>query len=808
MGVTLDSIRQLNITGDVTLQHTEGAINKSLQGATVSQKIGAFFHTDASKARNAEVVSTLKKLVASEPRYAGIHEHAKGLVDNIKIDKPIQGTQLREIVDYLDKMSTDKELMNTSMARLMGRMREVGESKHRDFNDSGAFGVPKELKDAPEHIKALYNKTLATSFEGAIQSVRPMGKPADRMSTILELALSKQYSLDSIVSYAARTSKDVDLPQAQQEQAIKLAMDPKRSRGEVMKTIARFQVIHEDKKIAEPLKAMAYKLALGDDNGIPSDADFNQMQVTRQGMSARNTFVQNLKDSGQVESALKAMGLNDPERMSPEASESRIAMSPLCAKVCVVINEKLTDELIAHRPISEAKCQEVLENVLQSYKGAMAEIDASSVNAGEKKLAVIQLINLASVPKAGFFTEMAKVAQGMDAQFVGSFSHATTYQERDTAMKAIADHAFQVMSATPQHVLPELDSFKTELVRFGLNHAIASMSEADGQAFADNMSTREQVNLQRFYDASAKNRRASQLNSTGNIMYEATIQLFEPSDVAMPATLIKDDIPPSVRTQFFTDELFTGEVKLFNPSGDVRAEDVTALRQKNYDSLMQVTFQSEMRKLYSDGETVFERDITRFMDISLPDGSKVPNNFAQAKDSLARFVTGSPNASYDIIEPADRVKVNVILAHVSQEMEKAADFASRNAMEHYGCEEFSLTNLSMQDTRSFSLQQSDDGDLTIQYAGKLHGSALVHGNGRFDIVRDDSHTLYEVTVAISNTELDRLSHLDWDAFSAIPESGLSASELYDARPHLDEAFCCNAEYSVSAQYNIYSSTDA
>lgn len=805
MGVTLDSIRQLNVIGDVTLQRTDGA--KSLQGATVAQKIGAFFHTDASKARNAEVVNTLKELIAAEPRYAGIHEHAKGLVDSIKTDTPIQGSQLREIVEYLDTMSTDEEMLKTSKALLVSCMHQPREAAQRDFT-GGGFGIPRDLKDAPESIKVLYNKTLEDAFEKVVQDTKDTGTSVERMRGIIMSSRSAQRSIDNMVSYAARAAQMADLPEAQQEQTMKLSLDPRRSRVDVMETVDRLRIIHEDTKIAEPLKTMAYKLALGDEKGIPSDADFNQMQRSHRGMSARNTFVQNLKDSGQVESALKEMGLDDPERMSPEASESRIAMSPLCAKVCGAVEAKLTSELIAHRPISEAKCQEVLENVLQSYKGAMAEIDASVVNAGEKKLAVTQLINLASVPKAGFFTEMAKTAQGLDPQFVANLTHATTYQERDTAMKAIVDHTLQVMSATPQHVFPELDSVKTELVRFGLNHVLASMSEADGQAFADNISTREQVNLQRFYDASIVNGRAFELNTAGNVMYEAATQLFEPSDVAMPATLIKDEIPPSVRTQFSTAELFTGEVKLFNPSADVRAEDVTALRQKNYDSLMQVTFQDEMRKLYSGGETVFERDITRFMDISLPDGSKVPGDFAQAKDTLARFVTGSPNASYDIIEPADRVKVNVILAHVSQEMEKAADFASRNAMEHYGCEEFSLTNLRMQDTRSFSLQQSDDGDLTIQYTGKQHGSALVHGNGRFDMVRDDSHTLYEVTVAISHAELDRLSDLDWDAFSATPNTKLSASELYDARPHLDEAFCCNAEYSVSAQYNIYNSTDA
>lgn len=108
MGVTLGSISQLNSLDSVSLQGSDDA--KMLQGAIKSQKAGVIFHTDVSKARNAEVVNTLKTLVNSEPRYMGIREHVKGLIENMKIDKPIQ---LHNLVNSLD-MSTDKEINQVS----------------------------------------------------------------------------------------------------------------------------------------------------------------------------------------------------------------------------------------------------------------------------------------------------------------------------------------------------------------------------------------------------------------------------------------------------------------------------------------------------------------------------------------------------------------------------------------------------------------------------------------------------------------------------------------------------------------------
>ncbi len=109
MGVTLGSIRQLNTLDSVRLQGADDA--KTVQSATKLEKAGAIFHTDVSKARNVDVVNTLKTLVNAEPRYMGIRENVKGLIENIKIEKPIQ---LRNFANSFDTMSMDKEINQVS----------------------------------------------------------------------------------------------------------------------------------------------------------------------------------------------------------------------------------------------------------------------------------------------------------------------------------------------------------------------------------------------------------------------------------------------------------------------------------------------------------------------------------------------------------------------------------------------------------------------------------------------------------------------------------------------------------------------
>lgn len=786
MGVTLDSIRQLNIADSVSLQGAGDA--KTLQGATTGQKIGAFFHTDASKARNADVVNTLKGLVASEQRYSGIREHAQGLIDGIKLDKPIQGSQLRGIVEYLDSLTTNEQIGKSTMADTVKWVSAIHGSLANPSKEGGAFGVPHCLQDRPESVKVLYNKQLGAAFQSKVDNDINLLAGVGREFRYALIA-NEGIKLDDKMLTTVNALKATTLPDTLQNRVLEQTLTAGLSKEDALKTIERFETIQDDASLTELDKSFVYTAALGDENGIISDADFDKNIATRHSLSAMRMFTADLEQGHKAEDALQRMGLGkESQNLSHTINNA--------------VTEKAMKEIMAGRPVTKESCQAIYDKTLQRYDDALREIDTIAVSSGDKKLAISQLEKLTTVPKPDFFTELANTAGGIDKQVFTNISNATSYQELDAAMKGAVDHVFTVMSATPQEVSPELDSFKSDLVRFGMNHAIASMPEEERGAFIAKMNSPEAQNLQLFYEDSAENGRATQLSIAGESMHSACTTLSSTGPVSETA-LDKNALPPTVRTQFSAREIFAGDVSLLRTQRDISASNLTKISHKAYDSLMQVSFQNEMRKLYSEGLTTFEKDITRQMDVTLPDGSKVPHDFDAAKDALAGFMTQRTDARYGDISPQERVKVNVIMAHISQEMEKASEIASQQALQSVGVEQFSVVNPVQGNVREFHISQNDNGDLVMRYTAKQSGNILVKSDGTYDMMREDSHSLYDASVIVPHAELDRLSQLDWDALVASPEIPDGELNLVDARPQLDETFCCNAEYRTSAQYNMF-----
>ena len=142
----------------------------------------------------------------------------------------------------------------------------------------------------------------------------------------------------------------------------------------------------------------------------------------------------------------------------------------------------------------------------------------------------------------------------------------------------------------------------------------------------------------------------------------------------------------------------------------------------NAEAMMNITVCGEMQKLATGQDSQFGKDIARGLNVTLRDGErtiKLTNDFASARDELARFVTGDDNARYTTLQPPARNKVHLLMALLSQETEKAGENGIQYALDPR--ESQPIFNLGTpprgtgRTTRAFTINKRGDGGITLKY---------------------------------------------------------------------------------------------
>lgn len=180
---------------------------------------------------------------------------------------------------------------------------------------------------------------------------------------------------------------------------------------------------------------------------------------------------------------------------------------------------------------------------------------------------------------------------------------------------------------------------------------------------------------------------------------------------------------------------------------------------------MQVAFSSEMRKLAADDVNktgcVFGKDIERSLSVSLPDGTKLERDYARAKDQLARFSTGNPDATYNGLDPVAKNRVRIMMALLSQETEKVlfqgVDFALGKPSLLV---ESGAAGDEDKSRREFTLSQTPDGGIRIHYEILRFGEMLCAGDETFRLGAG-SRQEGVIDIKVSGEEVERLAAQDW-----------------------------------------------
>ena len=225
------------------------------------------------------------------------------------------------------------------------------------------------------------------------------------------------------------------------------------------------------------------------------------------------------------------------------------------------------------------------------------------------------------------------------------------------------------------------------------------------------------------------------------------------------------------------------------------------------------TFASEMKKLATGfGTTVFDKDITRGLAVTLPDGRRLSNDRALARDELAQLVSGDPNATYANLSPADRAKANVFIALLSQETEKAVETGVPLALSPDGNTAIFggvLNKMGAQPTRTFAISGSPAEGFSIHYNGDfpymIINYEVTEGKQQVTPMGQHISAKYELQIDISADAMEKVSTTDWASYDgtasdAIMEAVNSPNRLERSYNAIPEGFRLDAD--VTAGFTI------
>jgi len=195
----------------------------------------------------------------------------------------------------------------------------------------------------------------------------------------------------------------------------------------------------------------------------------------------------------------------------------------------------------------------------------------------------------------------------------------------------------------------------------------------------------------------------------------------------------------------------------------------------NANAMMNWNICGEMKKLAAGDGGQFAKDIYRGTHATLTDGKttiKLTQDFETARNELARFVSGDPNATYNgITDNAVRNKVHLLMAVISQETEKAGENGISYALDKREAESaFSFSGFrekEKQAQRTYTIEMRPDGGIALHYVMDKPIKDIDDGTTDGDGYQLGEGSKFECTLdyTLDGKEFNRLANLDYSKFN-------------------------------------------
>ena len=170
-------------------------------------------------------------------------------------------------------------------------------------------------------------------------------------------------------------------------------------------------------------------------------------------------------------------------------------------------------------------------------------------------------------------------------------------------------------------------------------------------------------------------------------------------------------------------------------------------------------------------DTQFFKDLGRNLNVNLPGGNKLSNDYNVLCDQLASFLTKGAKTSFAALDDKEKAKVHVVMSLLSQETMKAAFDGAAIALHPDKAREAFMTvnnDINNQGSMEFTLSMDDSGAIKMTcFCRKDVAMIMSFGeNGAVKNTRVGAGSKMEaqVELLLRSAEMDRLAELDFSKF--------------------------------------------
>ena len=191
----------------------------------------------------------------------------------------------------------------------------------------------------------------------------------------------------------------------------------------------------------------------------------------------------------------------------------------------------------------------------------------------------------------------------------------------------------------------------------------------------------------------------------------------------------------------------------------------------NANAMMNWSICGEMKKIATGQMSQFEKDVDRSGKITLINGKMnitLSKDFNTARDQLAQFIMGDENATYGSLKnDADRNKVHLMMAMISQETEKAGENGVQHALHPRESEDGYIISgdKNNRGTRTFTFEKTTNGGISFQY--NMEKPVVdIRPDDMLDEVSVGAGSAFkcQLSYLLQPGEFDRLAKLDYTKF--------------------------------------------
>lgn len=775
------------------------------------QKASFFSGKTAIEQNKQNIVDTLKQTIASDPKYFGVQKHLEGMIDGLMTSKlssrGITAGQIKDILAYADSLSTPAEQKKSFMAGAL----HTAVVLHQNQNESAKFGLPTSLADSSKQIKDAYSNAFHNTFKNIF------AKTEDLRNVNIENTIRQ---FDENATLIKSTFNELDLPSDLEDTFFANTVGKNYSKEQLETTGAYYKEISNNPQLNASQKNILYDMVAADNCPFEKDR-FTLVVLIRENMFVHDEVSHTAEFNTHIKNELSAMEF--PEDSIEYLKDQVTAAVTDDVRKLVPYKMKATPEELRELVAGSIKASpktiyDLAKRELDNYRAAIQEVnDYAGSDAALKKIGMNTISNVPGVPKAGYLTALHNASQELNPVFKQLTTNINTVSldRFDTVIaqlsKAINDYEVN------QELLPELGMLKANLVDHILGESVSSLSADERRGLFNRLSSPAGENL--FYMHKSDYQNADSLLIAQNMsLLRDKIALIDNLE-AKPFSNNPEQkcdytkLSCSMQAKHSLDNLLSGDLAKELPMKGFSVENYNRTFTQTAESMFQLNFLNEMQKMQrgNDESTIFKTDIERSLQVKLPNGEKLANNFKAAKKQLAEYVSHGQVKEYADLSPAQACTAQILMTCLSQETEKIANMGmplalnAEKRMPAFLCTE---NNTKKKDIpgggRSFNVVEDGSGGFEIQYecTRAIDGFQANNDNPKLIRLGADSQEHYEINIHIPGDEIERLQAVDFRELPKLPENP-KIDDLMNWKTNFDFDIFNIQNVTITGGCNIY-----